>query len=71
MKAIFKSILGMIVITTLFMIIGILIQLYVPVLQPIAAIAKGLLIIILVMGFIIISKETIDMISSTFLKRKR
>jgi len=71
MKAIFKSILGMIVITTLFMIIGILIQLYVPVLQPVAAIAKGLLIIILVMGFIIISKETIDMISSTFLKRKR
>jgi len=71
MKAIFKSILGMIVITTLFMIIGILIQLYVPVLQPIAAIAKGLLIIILVMAFIIISKETIDMISSTFLKRKR
>jgi len=71
MKAIFKSILGMIVMTTLFMIIGILIQLYVPVLQPIAAIAKGLLIIILVMGFIIISKETIDMISSTFLKRKR
>ncbi|MCP4884080.1 MAG: hypothetical protein GY908_09825 [Flavobacteriales bacterium] len=71
MKAIFKIILGMIVITTLFMIIGILIQLYVPVLQPIAAIAKGLLIIILVMGFIIISKETIDLISSNLLKRKR
>ena len=71
MKAIFKSILGMFVMTVLFMVLGVLIQLYIPELEPIKTIIKGFLVIILVMGFVIITKAILDLVTSTLLKRKR
>jgi len=71
MKTIFKSILGMFVMTILFMVLGVLIQLYVPELEPVITILKGFFTIILVMGFVIISKATIDLVTSNFLKEKR
>ena len=71
MKTIFKSILGMFVMTILFMVLGVLIQLYVPELEPVITIFKGFFTIILVMGFVIISKATIDLVTSNFLKEKR
>lgn len=71
MKTIFKSLLGIMVITTLFMMIGILIQLYIPELEPIINIFQGFLFIILLMGFVIISKATFELISGTFLKDRR
>ena len=71
MKTIFKSILGMFVMTILFMVLGVLIQLYMPELEPVITIFKGFFTIILVMGFVIISKATIDLVTSNFLKEKR
>ena len=71
MKTIFKSLLGIMVITILFMMIGILIQLYIPELEPIINIFQGFLFIILLMGFVIISKATFELISGTFLKDRR
>ena len=71
MKTIFKSILGMFVMTILFMVLGVLIQLYVPELEPVITILKGFLTIILVMGLVIISKATFDLVTSNFLKEKR
>ena len=70
MKSIFKSIIGMFVMTVLFMFIGVLIQLYIPELEPLTSFFKGFLTIIFVMGFVIISIVAIDWITSIFLKVK-
>lgn len=71
MKAIFKSLLGIIVMTLLFMMISVLIQLYIPELKPIINTFQGFLFIILLMGFVIISKVTLELISGIFVKDKR
>lgn len=68
MKAIFKSIAGMILITALFMFFGVFIQLYVPELEPIALLAKGFVFIILLMGIAIILKSSIAFIYGSRLK---
>jgi hypothetical protein len=68
MKAIFKSIAGMIFITTLFMVFGASIQFYVPELEPIATVVKGFVFIILLMGIAIISKSSIELIYGSDLK---
>jgi len=68
MKAIFKSIAGMIFISTLFMVFGVFIQLYVPELEPIATVVKGLVFIILLMGIAIILKSSIEFIYGAGLK---
>jgi len=68
MKAIFKSIVGMIFITTLFMVFGVFIQLYVPELEPITTVVKGFLFIILLMGIAIILKSSIEFIYGSRLR---
>jgi len=68
MKAIFKSIAGMILITTLFMVFGALIELYIPEFEPIATMVKGFVFIILLMGITIISKSSIELIYGSGVK---
>lgn len=70
MKAIFKSIAGMILITTLFMVFGVFIQLYVPELEPITTLMKGFVFIILLMGIAIILKSSIEFIYSSGLRER-
>lgn len=69
MKAIFKSVAGMILITTLFMVFGVFIQLYVPELEPIATVVKGFVFIILLMGLAIILKSSIEFIYGSGLRK--
>ncbi len=64
MKIIFRSILGMTLITGLFLVFGALIQFNAPQLIPIASAVKGFLYIILLMGIVIISKSGIELVCS-------
>ena len=61
MKTIFKSIVGMTLITGLFMVFGALIKFITPELEPITSAVKGFVFITLLMGIVIISKSGIDL----------
>ncbi|MCA0932775.1 hypothetical protein LCM02_09960 [Lutimonas saemankumensis] len=61
MKEIFKSIIGMIVIITLFLVVEIAVQLFVPQLNPFVSVLKGIAIITMILGISIISKSVFDL----------
>lgn len=65
MKAIFRSIVGMTLISGLFMIVGALIQFFAPELEPLTSALKGFVFITLLMGVVIISKSSIDLIQKS------
>lgn len=67
MKAIFRSIVGMTLISGLFMIFGALIQFFAPQLGPLMSIVKGFVFITLLMGVIIISRSSIELFHRTSL----
>ena len=62
MKLIFKSITGIIFVSGLFLIIGSLIALYVPQLEPVVRVVKGFVFIIVLMGTTVIAKSGFDLI---------
>lgn len=62
MKAIFRSIVGMTLIMGLFMIVGALIQFFAPELSPLKSAIKGFVFVTLLMGVVIISKSSIELV---------
>jgi len=60
----------MIFITTLFMVFGVFIQMYVPELAPIETLVKGFVFMILLMGLAIILKSSIEFIYGSVLKKR-
>jgi len=68
MKAIFKSIVGMTLISGLFMIFGAMIQFFAPELEPLTSAVKGFVFITLLMGVVIISKSSIELFYESSLK---
>lgn len=65
MKEIFKSIVGMTLITALFMLFGAIIEFYAPELLPLFPVVKGFVFVTLMMGLIIISKSGIELIQKS------
>jgi len=69
MKEIFKSLIGMTFIIGLFLVFEALIQFHAPELSLIASIARGLVGVILLMGIVIISKSSFDLLRTARLKK--
>mgnify|MGYP001822782310 FL=1 len=62
MKLIFRSIVGMTIITGLFLVIGALIHLYAPEFELLTSAIKGFVMITLLMGIVIISKSGFELV---------
>ena len=69
MKEIFKSLIGMTFIIGLFLVFEVLIQFHAPELSLITSIARGLVGVILLMGIVIISKSSFDLLRTARLKK--
>ena len=69
MKEIFKSLIGMTFIIGLFLVFEALIQFHAPELNLITSIARGLVGVILLMGIVIISKSSFDLLQIARLKK--
>ena len=61
MKEIFKSIIGMIFIITLFLVVEIVVHQFVPELIPLVSILKGIALVTMLLGISIISKAVFDL----------
>ena len=62
MKEIFKSLIGMTLITGIYFVFNALIDFHVPELVPMISVAKGFVFITLIMGTVVISKYMIKLI---------
>ena len=69
MTEIFKSLIGMTFIIGLFLIFEALIQFHAPELGLIASTARGFVCVILLMGLVIISKSSIDLLKISRLRK--
>jgi hypothetical protein len=62
MKEIFKSLIGMTLITGIYFVFNTLIDYHVPELGPMTSIARGFVFTTLILGTVVISKHTIELI---------
>ena len=69
MTEIFKSLIGMTFIIGLFLVFEALIQFHAPELGLIASVARGFVCVILLMGIVIISKSSFDLLQTTRLRK--
>ena len=69
MTEIFKSLIGMTFIVGLFLVFEVLVQFHAPDLGVITSFARGFVYIILLMGIVIISKSSVDLVRTSRLRK--